>query len=161
MDIEYIRNLIEVLKETDITDFELEQEGKRLHLKREKNIHTHPETQYVTMPTMMQPMAAQHPAAAPAPAAPAAPSPESEAQHRLITVTSPLVGTFYRSSSPDSQAFVEVGTRVKKGQVLCIVEAMKLMNEIESECDGVVARIIVENAHTVEYGEPLFQIDPQ
>jgi acetyl-CoA carboxylase biotin carboxyl carrier protein len=75
-------------------------------------------------------------------------------------VASPFVGTFYRSPSPEASSFVEVGTRVKKGQVLCIVEAMKLMNEIEAETDGVVAAILVENAQPVEYGQALFKISP-
>jgi acetyl-CoA carboxylase biotin carboxyl carrier protein len=75
-------------------------------------------------------------------------------------VTSPIVGTFYRSSSPETEPFVQIGTSVKKGQVLCIIEAMKLMNEIESEVEGVIVRILVENGHSVEYGEPLFLIEP-
>jgi acetyl-CoA carboxylase biotin carboxyl carrier protein len=70
------------------------------------------------------------------------------------------VGTFYRSPSPDAEPFVDVGARVKKGQVLCIIEAMKLMNEIESEVDGVVVRMLVDNGHPVEYGEPLFLVEP-
>ena len=79
---------------------------------------------------------------------------------RLITITSPIVGTFYRSPSPDAPPFIEVGIRVKKGQVLCIIEAMKLMNEIESETDGIVVKALVENGQPVEYGEPLFLIEP-
>jgi acetyl-CoA carboxylase biotin carboxyl carrier protein len=88
-------------------------------------------------------------AAAPAPAA------AGEGAH---VVTSPIVGTFYRAPSPDADPFVEVGSRVKKGQVLCIIEAMKLMNEIESDADGVVAQVYPQNAQAVEYGEPLFAI---
>jgi acetyl-CoA carboxylase biotin carboxyl carrier protein len=79
---------------------------------------------------------------------------------RETLITSPFVGTFYRSPSPDAAAFVEVGQRIKKGQVICIVEAMKLMNEIESEVDGTVHEILAENAHAVEYGQPLFRIGP-
>jgi len=84
---------------------------------------------------------------------------EEETQ-RLITVTSPIVGTFYRSPSPDTPSFVEAGLRVKKGQVLCIIEAMKLMNEIESDTDGIVVKALIENGQPVEYGEPLFLIEP-
>jgi acetyl-CoA carboxylase biotin carboxyl carrier protein len=91
------------------------------------------------------------PAAAPAAAGPPAGS------HIL---TSPIVGTFYRASSPDAPPFVEIGSRVKKGQVLCIIEAMKLMNEIESDVDGVVAEVYPQNAQAVEFGEPLFAIQP-
>jgi acetyl-CoA carboxylase biotin carboxyl carrier protein len=84
---------------------------------------------------------------------------EEEAQ-RLITVTSPIVGTFYRSPSPEAAIFVETGRQVKKGQVLCIIEAMKLMNEIESEVDGILMKALVDNGQPVEYGEPLFLIEP-
>ena len=77
-----------------------------------------------------------------------------------MTATSPIVGTFYRSPSPDAPPFVDVGAMVRKGQVICIIEAMKLMNEIESEADGIIVRALVENGHPVEYGEPLFIIDP-
>jgi len=99
---------------------------------------------------------------APAPAAPAAaPAPAAAAEAKPgVIVTSPFVGTFYRSPSPEAASFVEVGAKVKKGQTLCIVEAMKLMNEIEAETDGVVAEILVLNASPVEYGEPLFRIVP-
>jgi acetyl-CoA carboxylase biotin carboxyl carrier protein len=92
------------------------------------------------------------------PAAAAAPAPASKPVPEGITISSPFVGTFYRSPSPDSPMFVEIGTRVKKGQTLCIVEAMKLMNEIESEVDGEVVGILVENAKPVEFGTPLFVI---
>ncbi len=91
----------------------------------------------------------------PLPAAPAAPAGPPAGSHVL---TSPIVGTFYRSSSPDAPPFVEIGARVKKGQVLCIIEAMKLMNEIESDVDGTVAEIYPQNAQAVEFGEPLFAI---
>jgi acetyl-CoA carboxylase biotin carboxyl carrier protein len=83
-----------------------------------------------------------------------------EESQRLITIKAPLVGTFYRATSPDGPPLVEVGDRVKKGQVLCIIEAMKLMNEIESEVDGTLVKVLVENAQPVEYGEALFLIEP-
>ena len=86
-------------------------------------------------------------------------SPEIE-NARLLTVTSPIVGTFYRSPSPDADSYVEENDIVRKGQVLCIVEAMKLMNEIESEADGRVVKVLVESGTAVEYGQPLFLIDP-
>jgi acetyl-CoA carboxylase biotin carboxyl carrier protein len=94
------------------------------------------------------------PAHAPAAAAPAGPPPGTH------ILNSPIVGTFYRASSPDAEPFTEVGARVKKGQVLCIIEAMKLMNEIESDVDGVIAEIYPQNAQAVEFGEPLFAIRP-
>jgi len=100
------------------------------------------------------------PAAAPAPPPPAAPKAEKPAEKPGTLVTSPFVGTFYRAPSPDSAPYVDVGTKVKKGQVLCIVEAMKLMNEIEAEVDGKIAEILTQNATPVEFGQPLFRIEP-
>jgi len=85
----------------------------------------------------------------------------SDASTGFVTVTSPIVGTFYRSPSPDADPYVEEGESVKKGQVLCVVEAMKLMNEIESEADGRLVKILVENTKSVEYGQALFLIDPK
>ena len=99
-------------------------------------------------------------AAPPAPAAAPAPKAEVKADKPGTLVTSPFVGTFYRAPSPESLPFVEIGAKVKKGQTLCIVEAMKLMNEIESETDGVVAEILAQNATPVEFGEALFRIVP-
>ncbi len=105
------------------------------------------------------------PVAAPVAAAPAAPAKaegkaEAKADKPGTVVTSPFVGTFYRAPSPDSPPFVDVGTVVKKGQVLCIVEAMKLMNEIEAEAPGKIAEILVQNATPVEFGQPLFRLEP-
>ncbi|MDA8084395.1 MAG: acetyl-CoA carboxylase biotin carboxyl carrier protein [Nitrospiraceae bacterium] len=144
MELEDLKSLIELLKETDITELQVEKEGTKVKIKREKLFGS------IEIPAHR----------------PVSPIQESavkdladEAQI-LITVTSPIVGTFYRSPSPEAPSFAEVGTRVKKGQVLCIIEAMKLMNEIESEADGVVVKALVENGQPVEYGEPLFLIDP-
>jgi acetyl-CoA carboxylase biotin carboxyl carrier protein len=109
------------------------------------------------------PVAVAAPVAAALPAAPAAPAPkaaEKAPEKPGVLVTSPFVGTFYRAPSPDSPPFVDVGSVVKKGQVLCIVEAMKLMNEIEAEVEGKIAEILVLNATPVEFGEKLFRIEP-
>ncbi|HEX2163115.1 MAG TPA: acetyl-CoA carboxylase biotin carboxyl carrier protein, partial [Thermoanaerobaculia bacterium] len=95
------------------------------------------------------------------PSAEAAAPAEGELPPGTHVLTSPIVGTFYRSPSPDADAFVEVGARVKQGQVLCIVEAMKLMNEIESDADGTIVEIYPKNAQAVEFGEPLFAIRPE
>jgi acetyl-CoA carboxylase biotin carboxyl carrier protein len=100
------------------------------------------------------------PAPAPAAAAPAAAKPDAKSDKPGVIVNSPFVGTFYRAPSPDSPPFVDVGQKVKKGQTLCIVEAMKLMNEIECEVDGTVAEIFVQNATPVEFGEQLFRVVP-
>lgn len=143
MELDEIKALIDLLKDTDVTELEIEQEGRKIKISRNKLIAQ------VEMPRI------EH---APEKARPG--QIEEEAGQRLITVTAPLLGTFYRAASPDAPPFVEVGAKIKKGQVLCIVEAMKLMNEIESEADGVVMRILVENGQPVEYGEPLFLIEP-
>lgn len=143
MELDEIKALIDLLKDTDVTELEIEQEGRKIKISRNKLIAQ------VEMPRI------EH---APEKARPG--QIEEEAGQRLITVTAPLLGTFYRAASPDAPPFVEVGAKIKKGQVLCIVEAMKLMNEIESEADGVVMRVLVENGQPVEYGEPLFLIEP-
>ena len=109
------------------------------------------------------PMPAPAPQAAPAPAAAQAPQPPKPAavdESKLITVRSPMIGTFYRSSSPDKPPFASVGDDVAPGKVLCIIEAMKLFNEIESEVSGKVVKVLVENASPVEYDQPLFLIEP-
>jgi acetyl-CoA carboxylase biotin carboxyl carrier protein len=145
MELEDLKGIIELLKETDITELLVEKEGTKLRIKREK---------------MFSPieMAAQKVHAVRETVAEEIP--EAEETQRVITVTSPIVGTFYRSPSPDAPAFVDAGQKIKKGQVLCIIEAMKLMNEIESEIDGVLVKALVENGQPVEYGEPLFLIEP-
>lgn len=152
MNLEELKSLIEMLKESDITDFQLEKKDYKVRLKREKIIAS------MEAPRMVQQV--MPPSAAPQPAAGEQPAAGAHDTQGLITVTAPLVGTFYRAGSPDNPSFVEVGDRVRKGQVLCIVEAMKLMNEIESEVDGVIVKCLVENASPVEYGEPLFLVEP-
>ncbi|MEJ2314668.1 MAG: acetyl-CoA carboxylase biotin carboxyl carrier protein [Nitrospirota bacterium] len=148
MELEDLKELINFLKNTDITEVFIETKGTKVRLRREH---------LLGQPAPRPEGAVGHgEAAAEAIAAPA----EEDESHRLITVTAPLVGTFYRAPSPEAAPFVEVGDTVKKGQVICIIEAMKLMNEIESEADGVVARVLVENSHPVEYGEPLFLLEP-
>ncbi|MBI5640360.1 MAG: acetyl-CoA carboxylase biotin carboxyl carrier protein [Nitrospirae bacterium] len=144
MELEDLKNLIELLKETDITELQVEKDGTKVKIRREKFF------QSIEIPTV-KPSAAVHEHII---------KETDEDAQRLITVTSPIVGSFYRSPTPEAPSFVESGTKVKKGQVLCIIEAMKLMNEIESEADGVIVKILVENGQPVEYGEPLFLIDP-
>ena len=145
MELDEIKALLDLLKDTDITEFQIEKEGSKVKIRRGRFF-----TQ-IELPR----------AAEPGPGAPPQlKMAEEEDTRRLITITAPLVGTFYRAGSPDAPSFVEMGSRVKKGQVLCIIEAMKLMNEIEAEAEGVVARILVENGQPVEYGEPLFLIEP-
>jgi acetyl-CoA carboxylase biotin carboxyl carrier protein len=150
-----LRDLLDYLAKSQFVEFELEREGFRLRVAKAGS--------HVVMaaPGNGVPAMAAEPmlAAAPAPSTVAAsPSPATGTDDGLAIVTSPIVGTFYRTPSPDAPPFVEVGSRVKKGQVLCIVEAMKLMNEIESELDGEVVEVSVANGQPVEYGEALFKI---
>jgi acetyl-CoA carboxylase biotin carboxyl carrier protein len=144
-----IRRLAELLRDYGLSEVEVEREGVRVRLRREP-----------------APMAAAHAfPSAPAPASPAvATTPATAAagtsEAHLLTIEAPMVGTFYRAPSPDAQPFVRDGDRVKKGQVVCIIEAMKLMNEIESKVAGRVVKVLVENTQPVEYGQPLFLLEP-
>jgi acetyl-CoA carboxylase biotin carboxyl carrier protein len=143
MELEDLKELIELLKGTDITEVQIEKEGTKVKIRREKILSS------LDIP-VHKPLGIQDKIIA---------ETEEETQ-RLVTITSPIVGTFYRSPTPDANPYVEIGAKVKKNQVLCIVEAMKLMNEIESEVDGIIVKILVENGQPVEYGEPLFLIEP-
>ena len=160
MTLDEIKQLIEFIKSHDLSEFELEHDGVKIRVKSGANHH-----QAVAMPhmaTQMPMMAAPAmaaPAAAPA-ATPAAAPPAEEEGGELAIVKSPIVGTFYRSAEPGAKPFVSVGDTVRKGQVLCIIEAMKLMNEIDSEYDGEITSIYIENGQAVQYGERLFAIKP-
>jgi acetyl-CoA carboxylase biotin carboxyl carrier protein len=153
-----VRELAKILNQNELAEIEFENAGMRVRLRREAPATpvAAPATVIATPLTAPPPAAAA--SAAKASAMPAAAPVPAEADGTLIT--SPFVGTFYRSPSPDVGSFVDKGQRIKKGQVLCIVEAMKLMNEIESDLDGVILDILVENGQPVEYGEPLFRIGP-
>ena len=142
-----IQELADLLRKNNLAELEFEREGVRVRLRQELG----------GRPTAS--VAHDAPAAATASSGAAA-IPAAGDSNGLVTITSPIVGTFYRSPSPDADPYVEEGDSVRKGQVLCIVEAMKLMNEIESEVDGRVVKILVESAKPVEYGQPLFLIDP-
>ena len=156
---EQIKELIELVAERRLQGLEIERSGFRL------KVDGQPQVQQVAVQAAAAPveMAAPPPQAAAMPtdstaiAQPSGPAAPPAGSH---IVTSPIVGTFYRAPSPDTDPFVEVGSRVKKGQVLCIIEAMKLMNEIESDADGIIAEVYPQNAQAVEYGEPLFAIRP-
>jgi acetyl-CoA carboxylase biotin carboxyl carrier protein len=157
MNLKEIKELIELMKNTDISELEIERSGVKVRLRKGGDVTFHP-----SMPRMEYPPAAiVAPAITETPAqALAAGKAEEPVKTSLIKVTSPIVGTFYRSSSPDKPPYVEVGDVVKKGQVLCIIEAMKLMNEIECETAGKIIQILVESSAPVEYGQPLFAIEP-
>ncbi len=146
----YIQELIDLLKKNNLTELELEREGLRIRVRYE--------TAGKTITTTVTDQAAS--GSTSSSLLPAAGGPQTEDTTGMITIVSPIVGTFYRSPSPDADPYVEEGDYVKKGQVLCIVEAMKLMNEIESEVDGRVTKILVESTKPVEYGQALFLVDP-
>lgn len=146
-----IQELIDLLRRNNLTELEFEGQGIRIRVRHEASVKASTASLQESAPT--SPQQPTHPASATAPVL--------EAPTGFVTVTSPIVGTFYRSPSPDADAYVEEGDSVKKGQVLCIVEAMKLMNEIESEVDGRIVKILVENTKSVEYGQALFLIDPK
>jgi acetyl-CoA carboxylase biotin carboxyl carrier protein len=147
----HIQELVDLLKRNNLTELELEREGVRIRVRYEPGIKTIT-TSAADLVSGSPPAWSQSAVPVPTPA---------EDTEGLVTITSPIVGTFYRSPSPDADPYVEEGDYVKKGQVLCIVEAMKLMNEIESEVDGRVTKILAESTKPVEYGQALFLIDPK
>lgn len=153
MDLKEIRQLIKMVETAEISEFEIEEKGNKIRISKSFSSNSHSEMH--VMPTMMPPL----PQAAPAAPAPAESAPETKKKENVVEVRSPMVGTFYRSPSPDSDPYTEVGKTVKAGDTLCIVEAMKLMNEIETEIAGKVAEILVENAQPVEYNQVLFLIE--
>ena len=157
-----IKQLVEFIKGHDLSEFELEQDGVKIRIKSGSN-HSHAVAMPL-LPAAMPMVAAPAVAAAAVAAAPAAPASAAGAAQdeggELAIVKSPIVGTFYRSAEPGAKPFVSVGDTVRKGQVLCIIEAMKLMNEIDSEYDGEVTSIYIENGQPVQYGERLFAIKP-
>ena len=165
MTLEQIKELIEFIKGHDLSEFELEQDGVKIRIKTSSNHHVVAVPQ---LPATMPIMAAAPIAAPPTPAQAAASAAEAKAAAdqaaedggELCIVKSPIVGTFYRAAEPGATPFVAVGDTVRKGQVLCIIEAMKLMNEIDSEYDGEVTSIYVENGQAVQYGERLIAIKP-
>jgi acetyl-CoA carboxylase biotin carboxyl carrier protein len=155
MDLRKLKTLIDLVSESNISELEItETEGK---VRIVKGGGAAP-VQYVQ--TLAAPQAAAAPAAAGAPAAPAvASAPAAEAAPAGHAVKSPMIGTFYRSSSPGAAAFVEVGSKVNEGDTICIIEAMKILNEIEADKSGTITQILGENGQAVEYGQPLFIIE--
>ena len=153
LDVDALRQIVEILEASDVSRLVWRKGTERLVIRRDRGLEP-----VSTVVHSSGAAVSVHSKAAPAPSPPqAAPKP---ADKPGMVVSSPFVGTFYRSPSPDQASFVEVGSVVRKGQVLCIVEAMKLMNEIESEVAGKVAEILVPNGQAVEFGQPLFRIEP-
>jgi acetyl-CoA carboxylase biotin carboxyl carrier protein len=156
MDLRKLKTLIDLVSESNVSELEItEAEGKVRIVKSEGVVH-----QYVAAPVQAAPvMAAPVAAAAPAAAAPVAAAAPAAAALEGHVVKSPMVGTFYRASSPGAKPFVDVGSQVKEGDTICIVEAMKILNEIEADKSGTIVRILGENGQAVEYGQPLFVIE--
>ncbi len=153
MDIREIKKILEMMKENDLAEFEMEDQGFRLAVKRRAG---------GDVPVMIaQAPVAVAAAAAPAPAPAAAPAvPAKDEDADLLKICAPIVGTFYRAAAPDADPFVTVGQEVDENTVVCIVEAMKVMNEIKAECRGVIRKIVVENATAVQFGQVLFKVEP-
>lgn len=164
MDLQYLRRLLKIFDESTAVDLEIEEEGIKLRLSKfsehQAAVASAPQVIHIPshQPTqMLAPQAAVPQAAAPQAAAPSAP-PASEGK-QAHQICSPIVGTFYRAPAPDADSFVQVGSHISAGATLCIVEAMKLMNEIESDVSGTVVKILVENGQPVEYNQPLMMIE--
>ena len=144
MELDEIKRIIELMNENGLNEFELEENGMRIMLKKGQ----------------AGPIIQAVPAAIPPPVSkPAEPAPAAPAQTNCVEIKAPFVGTFYRAPSPEADAYVTEGQEVNPDTVLCIVEAMKVMNEIKAEIRGIVREILVENAHPVQYGQPLFRIE--
>ena len=152
VDLKDIKAIIDLMRKNSVSEFELEKEGFKIKLKRASSSNS-PAVQYDEPPITSAPVTAAIPAP-PGPAAAALP-PTNE-----IEIKSPMIGTFYRTPSPESASYVEVGTEVNPETVVCIIEAMKVMNEIKAEVKGVITQVLVENAKPVEFGQPMFKVRP-
>src|ERR1700753_2386706 len=161
MDFKQIQELIKMINKSNIGEVSIEEKGFKLTIKQKEE----PVQQIITAPVSAHPVMAAAPAVAasvPAAAAAAAEKPRATEPPagNTVTIKSPMIGTFYRSASPDKPAFVNVGDEIKAGQVLCIIEAMKLFNEIESEINGRIVKVVADDSSPVEYDQPLFIIEP-
>ena len=161
MDLDQLKKILDLVREHELAEFEIEHEGLRLKIRKDSagtlmTVPVHTGVQ----PISPQPAATAPPVAQSAPAAVVAPVAEDN-EIELAVVKSPIVGTFYRSAEPGAAAFVDIGSTVKKGQVLCIIAAMKLMNEIEAETAGEIVKVHQESGQPVQYGDPLFTIRPE
>ncbi len=155
-----IRDLIDFIANTGLNEVNIETEELKLSIKRDRKITQVIDTGsgQAATPVAMAPVSAT-PAATPVAPVPATPTADSAA-NEYIEIKSPMIGTFYRSSNPEADSFVNVGDKVDVGQTVCIVEAMKLFNEIESEMSGTIVKVLVDNGTPVEYDQPLFLVDP-
>ncbi|PKL86791.1 MAG: acetyl-CoA carboxylase biotin carboxyl carrier protein [Ignavibacteriae bacterium HGW-Ignavibacteriae-1] len=166
MDISYLKDIMQLFDESSASSLEIDEEGTKIKIskisesKSESNSNQPiiiPMGSFASAPNMVAQESQHH---APQPAAPVAEVKEVAPKSNLHEIKSPIVGTFYRSPSPESPAFVEVGTKIRPGDTLCIIEAMKLMNEIESDISGTVVEILIENSKPIEFNQPIFLIKP-
>lgn len=159
MDIKQIQELVKMINKTTIGEITIEEDGKKITIKQKKDPVQH-------IVAHASPVAAAPAQAAPAPAAPAAQEPPVKKDaapkaDNLLTIKSPMIGTFYRAAGPGKPVFANVGDEVTPGKVVCIIEAMKLFNEIESEIKGTIVKVLVDDASPVEYDQPLFLVEPK
>jgi len=155
MDLKEIQALIKFVSTSGVDEVEISQKDFKIAIKKNQNVAS----AQIIQTTMAQPAPVAIAAPAPLAAAPVAPAAPAKTDN-LITIKSPMVGTFYRTPNPDSPSFVNVGDDVKPGKVVCIIEAMKLFNEIESEISGKIVKVLVDNASPIEYDQPLFLVEP-
>ncbi len=163
MDIKEIQSLIKFVAKSGASEVKLEMEDIKITIRTGSAGSGSPETtivQQIPVPQTAAAPAAQAPAAQEAPAQTPSEPKKTDDDSKYITIKSPIIGTFYRKPSPDKPAFVEVGTSIKKGDVLCVIEAMKLFNDIESEVSGKIVKILVDDSSPVEFDQPLFLVDP-
>jgi len=161
MDFKQIQELVKMVNKSNISELSIEEDKFKITIKQKDN----EVQQVIAVPAAapvqaVAPVAPAAPAPAPAPAAPAAPPAAPAKADNLVTINSPMIGTFYRSPGPDKPPFVNVGDDVAPGKVVCIIEAMKLFNEIESEVSGKIVKVLVDDASPVEYDQPLFLVEP-
>jgi acetyl-CoA carboxylase biotin carboxyl carrier protein len=162
MDFKQIQELIKMINKSNIGEVTIEEKGFKLTIRQKEE----PVQNVIAAPVHTAPLMTAMPQSAPVPAAQTAPAAEkpkateSAAADNLLTIKSPMIGTFYRSSAPGKPAFVEIGDEVTPGKAVCIIEAMKLFNEIESEVKGRIVKVLVEDASPVEYDQPLFLVEP-
>ncbi len=164
MNITQIQDLIKFVAKSGVSEVEIEQKDFKITIKTHDPASKREVVQVLApaaapVAAIAAPAPVAAPAAAPAPAA-AAPAPAAESKGNTIEIKSPMIGTFYRSSSPDKPPFVEVGQSIKKGDTVCIIEAMKLFNEIESEVSGTIVKVLVNDSSPIEYDQPLFLVEP-
>lgn len=158
MDIQYLKSLLEMFDESEAVELKIEEEGSKIYLAKNKIKEVKTAEQTIVRPQPRTEAIAQP---IPTPEPRPEPAPEQTSDDGLEEIKSPIVGTFYRSPSPDSDPFVQVGDKVKPGQTICIVEAMKLMNEIEAEFAGIIEKILLDNSEPVEFDQPMFLIKPE